>query len=73
MAKCRVTCIVLAVLALLGMALALFVFRHEGTAYFCMYTCMAGLIGNWIVTMLEYRQARKEAKKNHETAPENRL
>ena len=72
-AKCRVTCIVLSVLSLVGMGLSLFAFRHMGAAYFCMYTCVAGLMGNWIVTILEYRQAKKEARTNHETAPADRL
>ena len=77
MFKCRVTCVVIAVLGLTGLALTLFVpdVPDYTAAWFCAYTCMAGLLGNWIVSMVELHQAKKEyrAGKKHETTPENRL
>lgn len=77
MFKCRVTCVVIAVLGLVGLALTLYVPEtpHLPAAWFFAYTCIAGLLGNWIVSMVELHQAKKEyrAGKKHETTPENRL
>ena len=73
--KYRVTCVTVAVVCLIGLAVTLYVPETPNftVAWFFAYTCIAGLLGNWIVSMVELHQARKEAKKIHETAPENRL
>ena len=84
MFKCRVTCVVIAVLGLVGLALTLYVPEtpHLPAAWFFAYTCIAGLLGNWIVSMVELHRIKKEpaaekkenrAGKKHETTPENRL
>ena len=75
MFKCRVSCVIIAVLGLAGLALTLYVPETPDftVAWFFAYTCMAGLLGNWIVSMVELHQAKKEAKRIHETTPENRL
>ena len=75
--KCRITCVVLAAVCLIGLAVTLYVPETPNftVAWFFAYTCIAGLLGNWIVSMVELHQAKKEyrAGKKQETTPENRL
>ena len=68
MLKCRVTCVVLAVVCLIGLGITLYVPKEPNmtAAYFCAYTCIAALAGNAVLSVMELNRAKKELQKKIE-------
>lgn len=68
MLKCRITCVLLAVLCLAGLGIFLYVPEEPcmPAAYFCAYTCIAALAGNAVLSVIELNKAKKELQKKIE-------
>lgn len=68
MLKCRITCVVLAVLCLIGLGITLYVPKEPNTAAACFfaYTCIAALAGNAVLSVMELNKAKKELQKKIE-------
>lgn len=63
---CRIACVALAVVCLVGLAICLYAFDTPNFTWgwFFAYTCLAGLIGNAVLAVVEMSQktGRKKDK-----------
>lgn len=68
MFKCRITCVALAAVCLIGLGITLYIPEEPNTtaAYFCAYTCIAALAGNAVLSVMELNKAKKELQKKTE-------
>ena len=66
--KCRITCVVLAVVCLAGLGITLFAAENPSmpTAYFFAYTCIAALAANAVISVIELKQTGKRLQEKIE-------
>ena len=66
--KCRITCVVLAVVCLAGLGITLFAVQTPNMplAYFFAYTCIAALAANAVISVVELKQAGKRLQEKIE-------
>lgn len=59
--KCRITCVVLAAVCLIGLGITLFALPSPSmtAAYFFACTCIAALTGNAVISVMELNRAKK--------------
>ena len=68
MFKCRIACVMLAVVCLAGLGITLYAAETPSmsAAYFFACTCVTALAGNAVISVLELNRAKKELQKKIE-------
>lgn len=66
---CRLVCVAVAVVCLIGLAICLYAFDTPNFTWgwFFAYTCLAGLIGNAALAVVEMTQTKKAMTKKDKT------
>lgn len=67
--KCRIVCIGVAVVCLIGLAICLYALDTPNFTWgwFFAYTCLVGLIGNAVLAVVEMGKGKKQAKGKDQT------
>ncbi|MBR4959547.1 MAG: hypothetical protein IKY52_01470 [Clostridia bacterium] len=65
MFKCRIACVMLAVVCLAGLGITLYADKTPSmpAAWFFACTCITALVGNALLSVLELNRAKKELQK----------
>jgi len=65
MFKCRIACVLLAVVCLAGLGITLYADKTPSmsAAWFFACTCITALVGNALLSVLELNRAKKELQK----------